>query len=89
MNSILKEKGHDRVSIKPNLQSLVGQEMISCNKLIHMPNSIRITLRPSKAMAVDALWLGLDALYFYGIRLYSGLRCPSAVALKLSAPQNL
>ncbi len=29
--------------------------------------SVRITLRPSKAMAVDALWLGLDALYFYGI----------------------
>ncbi len=42
----------------------------------------------SKAMAVDALRLGLDALYFYGILLYSGLRCPSAVALKLSAPQN-
>ncbi len=30
-------------------------------------NSVRITLRPSKAMAVDALRLGLDALYFYGI----------------------
>ncbi len=51
--------------------------------------SVQITLRPSKAMAVDALWLGLDALYFCVNLLYSGLRCPSAVALKLSAPQNL
>ncbi len=28
-----------------------------------MSTRVRITLRPSKAMAVDALWLGLDALY--------------------------
>ncbi len=32
-----------------------------------LPISVQITLRPSKAMAIYALRLGLDALYFYGI----------------------